>query len=460
MRVLKKMSFDALVENISKEDKKNILGGSGSNYGVTNGSYYDAKSYFSNGSSSAIGIALSPVKSFYTGLSSTNIPGTALYVPQQSYNNPNGWGSVATSMALYNYNNSYENYNKNNTTAGSNNNVGWETSANGNMKTNNPEAISRLMGFVNSNIANNLDTGNGLDRFLENEKTAQGRAINDTIFGGWLKEVKVINNYHGPSTIPKGLVYVDGKLQFQSDLGVMKGSNGVMMGSGSTTTYATITSTFGIPVHGSAVKPTALEAALMSKAVYGDKGVQLEGNWAVSKAATGLKYDDPSSGFKSQLYERTVNGKKEYCYVTAGTDPTSLKDWATNALQVAGVAKQYEQSVANAKALKNLFGDSLSFAGHSLGGGLAEANARATGESATTFNAAGLSPITALSLGLGFLSDTKAYIMVTDPLNLLQQSTPLLNTAGGSKQLLNCASYSAVANGHSIDSVIEALRKN
>jgi hypothetical protein len=46
MRVLKKMSFDALVENISNEDKKNILGGSGSSsYGVTNGSYYDPNSY-------------------------------------------------------------------------------------------------------------------------------------------------------------------------------------------------------------------------------------------------------------------------------------------------------------------------------------------------------------------------------------------------------------------------------
>lgn len=90
---------------------------------------------------------------------------------------------------------------------------------------------------------------------------------------------------------------------------------------------------------------------------------------------------------------------------------------------------------------------------------MAEANARATGESATTFNAAGLSPATALFFGLGIISDTNAYIMVSDPLNALQMASPILPDAGGQKHFLNCASSAAATNGHSINSVIESLEK-
>ena len=216
-----------------------------------------------------------------------------------------------------------------------------------------------------------------------------------------------------------------------------------------------------MPIHGSAVKPTALEAAYMAKDVYGGESKvdpKNLGGWLASKAITGVTYDDPNSGFKSQLYERTMSdGKKQYCYVTAGTE--NGKDWAANALQITGISLQYQESVNNAIALKKLFGDSLSFAGHSLGGGMAEANARATGESATTFNAAGLSPATALFLGVGIISDTNAYIMKSDPLNILQTASPILPTAGGQIHFLECASSAAVINGHSIDYVIESLKK-
>lgn len=129
-----------------------------------------------------------------------------------------------------------------------------------------------------------------------------------------------------------------------------------------------------------------------------------------------------------------------------------------DAFQIAVIALQYKESVENAIALKKLFGDSLSFTGHSLGGGFAEANARATGESATTFNAAGVSPLTALFFGLGTFSDTNSYIMVSDPLNALQTSS-ILPDAGGQKHCLSCASSAAMINGHSVDCVIESLEK-
>lgn len=268
------------------------------------------------------------------------------------------------------------------------------------------------------------------------------------IFGVTLNNVTVINNYHGISTIPKGIVINNnGSALYNAN------TYEPAVGSGSIKYIWN-----GLPIHGSSVKPLVLEAAYMSKAVYGDyvSSDDLKG-WAVSKAATGLVYNDLSTGFKSQLFERTVNGKKEYCYVTAGTEK-GVGDLAADILQVTGLSRQYQESVNNAIELEKIFGDNLSFAGHSLGGGLAEANARATGESATTFNAAGLSAATVLSLGLGSNSDTNAYIMNLDPLNALQMGNPLLNTAGGEKYYLSAQSQAASINAHSIDYVIESLR--
>ncbi len=104
MRVLKKMSFDALVENISKEDKKNILGGSGSsNYGVTNGSYYDANSSMI---ANSLKQTLGTVSSSYTGLNSTNIQGSSMYTYQQGYLDPGGMGYNSASNYQYYYSNS------------------------------------------------------------------------------------------------------------------------------------------------------------------------------------------------------------------------------------------------------------------------------------------------------------------------------------------------------------------
>jgi len=109
-----------------------------------------------------------------------------------------------------------------------------------------------------------------------------------------------------------------------------------------------------------------------------------------------------------------------------------------------------------AEDIKRGLGDAeLAFTGHSLGGGLAEANSIATGDKAITFNAAGLSPLTRL----GGTSNAEAYIMATDPLNAYQMASPLVPTAGGNKHYLQPRSVGAVVNGHSIDSVIEALSR-
>ncbi|ETZ24373.1 hypothetical protein N824_12715 [Pedobacter sp. V48] len=131
-------------------------------------------------------------------------------------------------------------------------------------------------------------------------------------------------------------------------------------------------------------EPTPEEAARMAKHVYGDD-VALTGGWKQ------IKQYNRESGLKSALYERALSGgEKEYTYATAGTEDL-LKDGVADAKQLAGISVQYKESTEIAKGLKGkLDGAELSFTGHSLGEGLAEANSIATGDKAITFNAAGV----------------------------------------------------------------------
>lgn len=108
-----------------------------------------------------------------------------------------------------------------------------------------------------------------------------------------------------------------------------------------------------------------------------------------------------SNGLKSAVYERTIDNVTEYVYATAGTEPKDYRDWKEDFGQLRGKTKQYNESVNIAKLLSNkLSGFELTFVGHSLGGGLAAANALATDKNAITFNPAALSSATKRNLGL------------------------------------------------------------
>lgn len=103
-------------------------------------------------------------------------------------------------------------------------------------------------------------------------------------------------------------------------------------------------------------KPTPREAALMSKHVYGDN-VKLEGGRQVSQTKfKGVLLTD-DNGFKSQVYERVVDGKvTEYTYATAGTE----KDWGdvgADVKQPLGLSSQYSLSAKNATELSKQIGD-------------------------------------------------------------------------------------------------------
>lgn len=154
--------------------------------------------------------------------------------------------------------------------------------------------------------------------------------------------------------------------------------------------------------------PTPCETALLSRDVYSTEDGQqefgtepipqeLSGGWELNNTLdlSSLTLTDNDSGFNSAVYQKLVNGVYQYMYVTEGTDPISIIDWYNNVRQVSGNSEQYEISVQNAQLLNSLVGSrQLYFSGHSLGGGLASVNSLATGRSAFTYNAAGISSST------------------------------------------------------------------
>ena len=170
-------------------------------------------------------------------------------------------------------------------------------------------------------------------------------------------------------------------------------------------------------------RPTEEEAARISAHVYGTEKVTLTGGWHLSKyneTISGITLRDEKSGFKSAIYERTYKGKTEYVYATAGTDFTEMNDWKNNIKQIIGKSEQYAISMRNAERISQVIGNSeLTFTGHSLGGGLAAANAYKTGRSAMTFNAAWVSPFTIFNRKFPRID---AYINWQDELDKVQRS--------------------------------------
>jgi len=213
--------------------------------------------------------------------------------------------------------------------------------------------------------------------------------------------------------------------------------------------------------------PTFYEAALIAKHVYGDK-VELAGGWKVSNIA--YKTMNSDSGLQSAVYERTVDGVTEYVYATAGTQFTDYKDWLEDITQLFGKTNQYSESIDIAGQLsKELSSFELTFVGHSLGGGLAAANALHTDKNAITFNPAALSSATKKNLGLPPLNKGKItnVIIRGEVVNFLQSLVGM--SYEGNKSIIKALYLPSISKetriintilrlyNHSIDTVIDRL---
>lgn len=163
------------------------------------------------------------------------------------------------------------------------------------------------------------------------------------------------------------------------------------------------------------------------------KGMKTSNGWEVINVDI-----DDKTGYRGALYQGTFNGKTEYIYATQGTNPTSIKDWENNFQQAFGNSAQYKESVDFAKQYADAY-SGVSFTGHSLGGGLASANALVTESKAVTFNAAGLSNATKKDLGLtNKTANISAYIVQGEAVDYYQSKVGL--KAEGNKTYLP-ASY-------------------
>jgi len=150
------------------------------------------------------------------------------------------------------------------------------------------------------------------------------------------------------------------------------------------------------------------------------------------------------NGYRGVVFQGTFNGKTEYIYATSGTD--SPVDGWEDGVQLVGGSSQYAETVQVASSLAKDY-PGVSFTGHSLGGGLAAANAYKVQGKAVTFNAAALSPLTKLGLGLyGKTANITAYITRGDPLN------GYLGTADGNRIYIGNEQ-----NGHRMVSVMPAF---
>lgn len=227
--------------------------------------------------------------------------------------------------------------------------------------------------------------------------------------------------------------------------------------------------------------PTALEAALIAEHVYGKTSDNtLVGGWKpCSDFNKEIITVDFISGLVSRVYKKTEKDNicTGYIYAYAGTKGGhfSVQDWSNNIAQTSGWAPQYLFANINSRKLKSLIKrkDTLTFVGHSLGGGLAALSAMSNKDtSAITFNAAGVSLHTQKMYNAYDESHITAYIAEEDPLHYFQKNADKLQgdiylklskylsdiRPANGKKIFKCT-YRFGLDGHSISSLIKALRE-
>jgi YD repeat-containing protein len=207
----------------------------------------------------------------------------------------------------------------------------------------------------------------------------------------------------------------------------------------------------------------AFDRALIAKDVYFNRSIQellpagvsrIDGDKALAGyglSAAALN-DNDQSGYFGALYRRASagGGSDRLFYANRGTEMDSvsaaIKDWQTNLLQGSGEkTPQYSIAIDNARTLKS-GGFDVEYIGHSLGGGLAMAQALVTGSKATVFNPAAVHLETIRPYGANFSRANElitAYNLNGDILNftqdggklglatLVRQGLPAIGSLGG-----------------------------
>jgi len=137
-----------------------------------------------------------------------------------------------------------------------------------------------------------------------------------------------------------------------------------------------------------------------------------------------LNVKGAKTGFRARMYVDKTTGEKLIAFRGTTSDDGDIK---ADVQQAVGMENAYYTRAQEIAArVKMGGGDNVRFVGHSLGGGLASAASRASGNPATTFNAAGLNPLTILrgdEMHLG--SDIDAVYVQGEVLTSVQQSLPL-----------------------------------
>lgn len=146
--------------------------------------------------------------------------------------------------------------------------------------------------------------------------------------------------------------------------------------------------------------------------------------------------EDKNTDFSATVFRRMKNGKPEYVVSYRGTQgELTGPNWRENGKQATGQINPTSTDSSYVKAMNLAYmaqagakqqGATLSFVGHSLGGGMASAAAVATGLPANTYNAAGLHANTTPHGYPDPPADVEAYYTPTDFLSATQDHRKIM----------------------------------
>jgi hypothetical protein len=212
-----------------------------------------------------------------------------------------------------------------------------------------------------------------------------------------------------------------------------------------------------------------LTDALVSKDVYFNNSIQGILPSGVSRLndtdlqALGVSlknadFVDNASGYFGALYvnQNATGDEASYIYANRGTESgaAGIRDWINNLQQATGFASgQFRRAIDIGTVLAAQLNGDLTFTGHSLGGGLASAQALATNLTAITYNAEGLSngTISRFKLDTSQAANLVTAFYVNGEILSRAQDNPATNV------LTDSPSGIAIKNGVALGNAIDSL---